>query len=52
MLATPTPKPYEVRNLSCGIKDLICHEAMNLVSSAFPLHHHVIFVKVGQFCLT
>ena len=38
-----------MNNLSFVLKEFTCHEAMNLVTSAFPLHHDTIFVKVSQF---
>ena len=46
MLATGMPMSYAT--IFFGLKELTCYEAMNLVSSAFPQHSHIIFLKLGQ----
>ena len=40
-------KPYEITFF--WSKKFTRHKVMNLASSAFLLHHRIIFVKVGQF---
>ena len=46
MLATCTPR------LTIFLLVLTCHELMNVVSSAFPIHHCFIIVKVTPPLLT
>ena len=43
----------KINNLSLDLKELTCHEAMNLGSSVFPLHHYVIRIcKSWPVCPT
>ena len=50
MLAACKPKLYEITLF--GLKELTCQEAMNLVSSSFPLRHRCYVCKSRQVCPT